>query len=414
MISRWQFSALDTWFFRESRPMESIGGSELQSGFPPSPRTASGAIRHLVGQKHAVDWSKWNTASEYTDLKQTIGDAKGFGKLKFSGPWLSRITDTGEVERLYPAPANLVAVSGTLGVQDPIRLVVGEPRHCDLGESVRMAVVDQTNAKLADAHGDKFKSVGGYWLTAETLTSILAGNSCKANELIDSNSLIENESRLGIARSNVTRTVEAGMLYQTRHVRPAQNVVLQVDVEGLVDTDYEDSGVVKLGGEGRGAAYRVKQAGENDTLSSGSGLPAANVPEDARGIILMLLTPLSIKKCDGGYQPLPGFNQVEEAGRTVWKGSINDIALSVYCSVQGKMIREGGWDLANHCPREVQSLVPAGSVFYIEVDNGDIQCAVNAIHLTQLAESPEDIALGRGLVAVGVWPNNEWVEKESK
>ena len=89
MISRWQFSALDTWFFRESRPMESIGGSELQSGFPPSPRTTSGAIRHLVGQKHNVNWSKWNKPDEYVDLKSTIGDANSLGKLRFNGPWCS-------------------------------------------------------------------------------------------------------------------------------------------------------------------------------------------------------------------------------------------------------------------------------------------------------------------------------------
>ncbi|WP_308874022.1 hypothetical protein [Thiothrix subterranea] len=33
----WRFKALDTWFFRESRPMESVGGSELLSAFPHRP-----------------------------------------------------------------------------------------------------------------------------------------------------------------------------------------------------------------------------------------------------------------------------------------------------------------------------------------------------------------------------------------
>ena len=35
----WQFVPLDTWFFRESRPLESVGGAQLTSQFPPPVRT---------------------------------------------------------------------------------------------------------------------------------------------------------------------------------------------------------------------------------------------------------------------------------------------------------------------------------------------------------------------------------------
>lgn len=413
MKSRWQFSALDTWFFRESRPMESIGGSELQSGFPPSPRTVAGAIRYLVGQKHEVDWSEWNKPSEYPALKKLMGDASSYGDLRFNGPWLVKKTPSGASERLYPAPANLVAARDEQGVHSPVRLVVGSPRHCDLGQFVRMAEVAPADQAVADKDDLKLKALSSYWITSKTLQSILAGNRCDADALIPTSSLFESESRLGIARSNITRTVEQGMLYQTKHVRPAQNILLEVDVKGLSDTDYETSGVVRLGGEGRGAAYQVESVVGNDDLTENSDLPISGSQADkARGVMLVLLTPFRAPTNPEGYSPLPGFERVEEAGRTVWKGSIENIALSVYCSVQVKAVREGGWDLANNRPREVQSLVPAGSVFYASVDNGDIPAAIAAIHQKQLGGDKDDVALGRGLVAAGVWPNNEWVEKE--
>ncbi|QLQ32192.1 MAG: hypothetical protein HZT40_12035 [Candidatus Thiothrix singaporensis] len=71
----WRFKALDTWFFRESRPMESIGGSELLSAFPPSPRTLSGAVRSVVGEHKQADWQQWRGGkqreedSKTTDIK---------------------------------------------------------------------------------------------------------------------------------------------------------------------------------------------------------------------------------------------------------------------------------------------------------------------------------------------------------
>jgi CRISPR-associated protein Cmr3 len=53
---QWRFSALDTLFFKESRPIESVGGSQLSSVFPPPARTLIGAIRTAIGEANSVDW----------------------------------------------------------------------------------------------------------------------------------------------------------------------------------------------------------------------------------------------------------------------------------------------------------------------------------------------------------------------
>ena len=45
----WRFAAFDSWFFRESRPFDSIGGAQLASHFPPPSRTLAGAVRTSIG-----------------------------------------------------------------------------------------------------------------------------------------------------------------------------------------------------------------------------------------------------------------------------------------------------------------------------------------------------------------------------
>ena len=69
MDKTWRFNAFDTWFFRESRPMDSIGGSELASLFPPPATTLAGAVRTAIGEHLRVDWSRFQDDQEYANLR---------------------------------------------------------------------------------------------------------------------------------------------------------------------------------------------------------------------------------------------------------------------------------------------------------------------------------------------------------
>lgn len=438
----WRFRALDTWFFRESRPMESVGGSELVGNFPPSPRTLAGAIRHIVGNRHEVDWKEWGKVDTYPDLKQRMGDANGYGGLRLSGAWLAREV-AGGTERLYPVPGNLVVKWETIAPQSDktdktkvvkeaepevaekvlklARLQVGKPRRCNLGEQVRMPVLpkDQQGMRGAD----------DYWVTERGLQKILRGGVCQVEDLVAAESLFNSEARLGIAINNRQRAVEESLLYQTRHVRPEQSVMIEVDVSGLNDDDHDSEGIVRLGGEGRAASWSVHDSGGLHTAAIDPGDTAI---DHAKGIILVLLTPADLypeptgsgdKKAVsavGKYTPLPGFKPVTEKGATVWKGVLYGIELTLHCAIMGKPVREGGWDLVNNSPRAVRSLVPAGSVFYLTVDKeGGIGAVLLALSGKQIPEKPtegqenEAYALGRGLVAVGLWPENEYESIES-
>ncbi len=113
-----RFSAFDTWFFRESRPTETIGGSELACVFPPPMGTVAGALRTALGEHLGIDWEEPNQAPDalHEEARALIGTAAlGTGdcpgSLRLAGPWLAR-REHRHWLRLYPAPANLMAKCG--------------------------------------------------------------------------------------------------------------------------------------------------------------------------------------------------------------------------------------------------------------------------------------------------------------
>ena len=243
-------------------------------------------------------------------------------------------------------------------------------------------------------------------MTEAQLRKVLEGKPItNPGELIETRDLYQQESRLGIARDPHKRTVLKSLLYQTRHIRPKPDVGVEIEVFSEQEiTGLPARGIARLGGEGRASGWAVREC-----EASVNPVPGLHIkPDDnIRGIILVLLSSASIEPLAGQrYTPLPGFKK-EEKETTRWSGEIHGIALTLHCAMTGKAIREGGWDMANHKPRPVRSLIPAGSVFYCTVDNGDIEQAIRTLHNTQLPGNSNDIALGRGLLAAGLWRNQQ-------
>ena len=125
-----KFEALDTLFFRESRPMDSIGGSLLQSVFPPPARTLVGAIRTIIGEINATDWSAY-ARDEGHPLRALIGAPDTLigapdrlGPLRFAGPCLIE-----DGERLYPMPLAVLFAGEHQTRMQPATA----PQRCDLG-----------------------------------------------------------------------------------------------------------------------------------------------------------------------------------------------------------------------------------------------------------------------------------------
>ena len=374
------FTPFDTWFFRESRPHGSVGASELGSVFPPPVRTLAGALRTLIGDVwYQRKGGNWRSFSQESELAGLIGFGDDLGPLRLEGPFV-----TFRGERLYPAPANLMRKQqGDHCVY--FLLELGGAVQCDLGK-VHLPQFPSRVTGLQELAGSVPVEEG--WLTARGMQAVLNGQAPQAKDVLVSADLFEQEARLGIGRDNRRKSVQEGLLYQTRHLRLKADVGIALHLYGLQDAGLlPHSTVIRLGGEGRQAALEVK-AGE------AAGFPVAqNLPAKAHRAALYALTPmLCVEGLPAGIPP--GFQAVvTEQGVQAWEGTLHGKPLRVLSVACPRVLREGGWDLASHGARPVQSLLAPGSVLYVETTDG------SPIDATALAQTAE--VTGRGQFLTG-------------
>ena len=367
----WEFNALDTLFFRESRPMESVGGSELQSSFPPPARTLIGAVRTSIGEALNTDWKCYASDLQHP-LRERIGSPESLGPLTFTGPWLVQGS-----QRLYAMP--LAVLFNAEGKQTRLQPATA-PQHCDLGY---VCLPEKANPSLMGA-----APLEQAFITREGLLAYLEGRAVESKHIVHAHELFSHEERLGIARDNSSRVTGDGLLYQTRHIRPhtSADLAIGIGVGGLDAQGIPRQGIVRLGAEGRLANWQRKPAAADLQPKK---------PVQAKGLVLLLQTHALFA---AGWL-LDGFSPIERQGQTLWQGQIKGITLRIVCAVTGKPVREGGWDLVNRCPRALQSLVPAGSCYFCEVDD-DLAQACQALNGIKIGQEQE---YGRGELIAGYW-----------
>ncbi len=385
-----QFTPLDSWFFREARPHGSVGNSELGSVFPPSVRTLLGAVRTLMGDtwfaRHGGGEHKdWRSFASNTALQAVIGFGDNLGPLRVTGPFLQR-----DGQRLYPAPTNLM-VKEQDGKAHYFLLDLGTPVHCDLGR-VHLPCFPQKVPGLKEVVGSK--PAEGYWLTQQGYTAVLAGQAPQAKEVLASKDLFTEEPRLGIGRDNHRGGVQEGLLYQTRHLRLQADISVEIELHGITDSNLlpQDT-VVRLGGEGRTAALHITPS------AATAKLPQVDLGDKLHTLALYALTP-SLCATDLPAGIPAGFVRSQHSGYDCWTGQLAGQALRVLAVACQRPLREGGWDLAQHRARSVQSLLAPGSVLYVQSDT-----PLNAETLQEALRTPSD-ASGRGLFVVGKLPQN--------
>jgi CRISPR-associated protein Cmr3 len=382
-----QFTSIDTWFFRESRPHDAAGASELSSLFPPPVRTLMGAVRSFLGDSLGVDWQKFSAGDGFAhtqtglNLVAAMGNSESLGQLSINGAWVCK-----NGERLYPAPCYLMQKADEF-----IRLQIGEVVACDLGK-VRLPELPKDNVG--------YKNVEQTWITHTGWQKLLNGTTPVKVELIQAKDLFENEARLGIARNNQTRSVIEGKLYQTQHVRLENDVTIELDIKGLDNTlvtklpDETKHEILRLGGEGRMAALEKK--------SHYLALPTLMIDKQPlKKIIIHFITPAYF----GGLMFPENFDKHEVNGQTIWQGQLNDVELIIEAAVIGKTHREGGWDMKEHKPRAVKSYIPAGSAWFCNVKTEiSAKDLLEKLHRHCIGEETE---WGRGQLLIGVWNDTQ-------
>jgi CRISPR-associated protein Cmr3 len=403
-IKQWCFSPLDTWFFKEARPFDSVGATQLGTILlPPPARTVAGAIRTLIGENQDVNWKEFNRNHKLTE---EIGYSDCLGKLRLTGPYLLL-----NGERLYPVPLILLEAKSEdnsdeencepnlpkesnsvkkirikLKSKQPekkkvepkkkyfVYLHPGQPVKCDLG-TVRLPTMVH---KLEGA-----KPIENAWLTAKDFERVLTGKSFPEN-IIYNKELFTLENRVGLALDRNTRIAKEHQLYQNQHIRihPDKNVQIGMQVDGIKEKLHPTAKIlINFGGEGRLAEVSISEVNHNII---------SPVVKSDKYIFLTLLTAANL---DNSWLPNDSFKKDNE------HGEIKGVKLKIVSAVLGKSIREGGWDLVKGESRPVISLIPAGSVLFCEVIEGDPT-------KLQGCKIGIETALGRGELAVGKWEDN--------
>lgn len=367
-----QLRPIDTWFFRDGTPFSagSAPQEDVKAFFPPHPATVVGALRAALARGQGWDGrGRWPA-----ELCAVLGDGPtNLGTLEVDGPFVLR-----DGRPLFRAPRHLVGTASDSGAWEPKALLrPGQPVQCDLGDSVRLPTLPETDSDWA-----KVKVGEDVWLSADGISAVLQGELPQQKTTFLSRCLWSQEARVGLERDASTRTAEEGMLYSTGHVRLQSKVSLGLRVAGVPDAWNLPSGtLVPLGGESRLA--------ECDTWSG--DLSVRVRPRASRRLALVALSPLDLARdiCRGrGSLPLP-----DDLGEA-----------HVVSACLGRPQRIGGWDSLARRPLPMKSVLPPGSVLFCELAKAPDAGGAMAEGLLRIGARKK---WGFGLVAVGRWPNEQ-------
>lgn len=359
MSKLWKFKALDSLFFRDGSPYNAGEGGQGQvaANFPPYMTTVQGAVRTALAAGQG--WSpempgKW---------PEELGTTEDLGKLTLRGPYLFK----GEVV-FFPAPLLYLQKKDGEEISCTF-LVPGEEIECDLG----IKRLPQPALPLEGA-----KAPEGYWLTRSGLEKVLAGKAPVKEDMVNQEELWKTENRTGIELNRYTRTSQDSMIYFCVQVRPEKDVSLGVSVSGVPeDWHRQVPAAVRLGGEGRLAEIKVNNI-ETDILP-----PPTLYPEGGSiNFTVVLIT--------------PGFY---EDTRDVIENGPPGIPGKCISACIGRVQQVGGWDIANCCPRPLHPVIPAGSAWFYQAEEKELD-NIRSLHGKCPGSKAE---YGFGQIVIGCW-----------
>lgn len=394
-----QFEPVDSWFFRESRPHGSVGANVLNSVFPPPTRTLIGAIRNHIGTCYFANHpqSSWDDLNKITPLKAVVGNAKELGSLQPRGVFLQEQQD-GQTTYFLPAPTNICSKTEGDKTQYLAFELTSSLYETDIGK-IYLVTLPEKTAQIDNTRG--FKPLENTWISTRVWEAILnadiASLSQQQANIRTIKDFISSEYRLGIELISTQRSIKEGQLYQTNHCRLKPNISVIMPIEynetelnQIAKNVFEHPVLLRVGGEARMAAVSVCQ-------KIPSYLPKAPTKKlsqevgDKKRFMLYFITKLAMQ--EKSWLP-DGFKQIENG----WQGVINGIDMTIISACIGKAYREGGWNQLEHKPRAVENYLPAGSVFFVEVDKSIAdKTIIDKLHGKTIANHP----WGDGLMLVG-------------
>ena len=368
----------DTFFFRDGRPFTKGDQSEGYSIFPPLPSTILGALRTAYIAAHGDLPSFDNKNGK---LAKIIGTSEpgSLGSMHLKGVFLADRNKESMI--FYPIPLDLVTKNKEIenklyalkrSPEKPNFISNAPLKHHLRGEKYDEDVESETNGRL------KASDFRRYLLGKEIGKE-------KTFLFRSQEDFICDEPKIGIERNDKTLTSKDNMLYRI-NMRRFQSLKTDMSALGFIvdykcDENLPESGLLKLGGEGKSFTY--EQSSHNpDPLAKKEDMQALKDSiRRSRAFKLYFATPAIF---ENGWLPKTNLKSIE-----------------LITAAVGKSIPIGGWDMKENKPKPTRRAVPAGSVYYFKVLDG---CCIDEIIDTYHYKNISDYQAkeGYGLCFVGV------------
>jgi CRISPR-associated protein Cmr3 len=326
-----KIDATDTLFFRDGKPFE-MGDDTWANGMFPNmpPGVFAGALRADFAARTGL--SREEIAAKTEDLIIHRYGLMMSDELAFPVP-----LDVVRHKDMYETTG--LSLRENPGTSNPLPMI--------LVSGQKMKVMDMDKYRMDTYHFNRY-------LNGEMTFTL--GSKPSGNQLIDIDDYMTAEPKIGIGRDRSTNVAREGALYRVGMTRlqgkgKTNKISIYLQISGL---EPADKGFIRLGAENKTATYNK--------------ITPLAMPEDPKewgetGIFkVYLFTPAILKQ---GIVP----EWLDEK----YTGSINGVRLRLLTCSVGRPLPFGGFDLKEYRPKPMKKAVPAGSVYYFELqDKTDI------------------------------------------
>ncbi len=383
----WLIEPHDPLIVRDGRPFGPTPGARARPLDFPFPSTIAGGVRTRAGQEGGTfDTSK-------IDKVKQIG---------IRGPLLAALEDD-KPTLLVPAPRDALLIEDDKKetvVRHRLRPLAAENARTDIPDNLHPVGLVKPDLRKSYQKAPRFWRWEEFatWLThppdgEETVNPADLGISGPGKEW-----------RVHVKMNPDTFTGEEGALFATGGLefwhKPEgeERRLSKVMRLGLATAVVENPHNLQiaetfapLGGERR--LMRWRKTAVDDALK---------MPDDLADAIaksgfcrLILLTPACFS---AGWRP----NWLLQAR--------DGVTPVLKAAVIGKPQTVSGWDFKEKEAKPTRQLVPAGSLFYLQLDGSEAErrAWAKAVWLANVSDGPDDRLAGFGLAALGVWDGQAW------
>jgi CRISPR-associated protein Cmr3 len=328
---------LDVLNFRGNKSFGEAG-EHGESSMPPQPSIFAGALRSLWLAQQGVDFAAFSKGQSLSDgnMRDQLGTPEKPGSFRLQAVCLAKADSRQLVDIFIPLPADIIALEKNVHTLKPMKL----PKGLQTSSSVSQQAILKAKAE---------KPESGLWLNLKGLRAYLCDENIERDFLILTSELWKADERLGIALDASTRTADEGKIYTTEAIALCKDIGFYVAINGA--NNYPTNGLLRLGGDGRGAAMNECAV----TLPQ----PDWKLIAAQKQFKLVLTTPALFSQ---------GWHWANE-NQQVNIGNGNATLVSAAVNRFGVI---SGWDLAKWQPKDAERITPAGSVYWLNNYTGDI------------------------------------------